>query len=170
MKQFLVMALAVAVSGCAVKGHYQAYEGAPRAPAEQARVLVPSPGNPLASLFGVPQVRISCVDGKNTSKFFGYNSPLPFEAAPEIVVAPGRHNLTVTVRTNNLSGQQTVWFDAEAGRTYYARHEALGNGLAGRYLRVKVQDKESNKMISRVMDKEPDPKDDEVPADQRCRA
>lgn len=52
-------------------------------------------------------------------------------------------------------------------RIYYAWHEIAGNGLC---LRVLVQDKESSQMVSRMMNKEPDPKDDEVPADQRCRA
>lgn len=169
MKHLMVATLAVALSGCALKGQYQAYEGPLRADAEQARVLLPAPGHPLAGLVGTAQTRISCVDGKSTGRFFGYHS-FGYTHAPEAVVTPGRHNLTATFSARDLSGYQTVWFDAEPGHTYYVRHEILGNNIAGRYIRVQVQDKDSGKMVSRVMNKQPDPKDDEVPAAQRCRA
>lgn len=170
MKHVTIAALAVALSGCALKGHFQAYEGPLRPDAEHARVLVPYPGNPLGALYGAAQIRISCVDGKYTSKFFGYNSPAIFEQAPEVLVTPGHHNVTLAVKANNLSGHQTVWFDAEPGHTYYVRHEVFGGGFGNRYLHVQVQDKDSSQLVSHVMDKEPDPKDNDVAANLRCRA
>jgi hypothetical protein len=132
--------------GCASTGQFQAYEGPERSASEHARVNAAVEKSNFKNMLGgvVVQTRISCVDGHDTSNYDANGG------APAVLLAPGRHYITVYFTTGKLLGRSTMWLDAEAGHTYDARYEQRGQ-----YFRMWIEDQKTARVVGGYVGSEP---------------
>jgi len=97
-----------------------------------------------------PRVVITEVDGR-----FTY-SPLRIFVGqrdyPEIAqLRPGRHNLDLRYVHNNTYADGSLWFDAEAGKTYRVRFKLEGYGVS-----FWVEEEGTGKAVGGIPGSEPD--------------
>jgi hypothetical protein len=119
MMRIVLIACLLTCAACVTGAPYQAYPGRPLPAGEQARIVVAD--SALAALpGGGATMRINCVDGEPTK------SPIIIHYPTEVLVRPGRHNLSVLFTRMSSSASAALWLDAEAGHTYTVHAELRG--------------------------------------------
>lgn len=128
MQKFVLLLSLALAAGCASTGHFKAYEG--EIPEhKQARVVANVEEDFHKNLWGgiYAQTRIACVDGLSTHTFSGYGGSGGY--APEVLLKPGFHYITVVFTAGQWAGGSTMWLDAEPGHTYETKYDQEGSSF-----------------------------------------
>jgi hypothetical protein len=143
-----IVVLLLALAGCVAAPVTQMYPGPTLATSQHAIVRVDLRGRAFAS----QRVDIEQVDDKPTLST-GEGIFSSASGASAVYVLPGKHHLRLRYRGPGTAVRANLWFVGEAGGSYLAKVDQLGDGV-----RIWLEDERTGKPVGGVRGSADEPK------------